>query len=144
VTLTPIVDAKKIVSDYLREHADLVSFPSRVLGNPPSKTDTPWVRVTQMDATDQGSVQIDRLMMFWLQCDCYASKPPGQEGGGMPEARRLGNTVRATLKSMERQTLDGAVISFVGVRGPKEIPDTSFEEARARTIVEADVYLRAV
>lgn len=130
-----IVDAEKLVSKHLRELPALVDLGVRVVGKTPGDTTEPWIRVTQLDATQQD--RADRLVPFYLQFDCYAGKT-----GGQPEATLIGRTVREALTEIPNSHSDGTV-SGAQINGAARIPDTALEGARERVIVTATVYAHA-
>jgi hypothetical protein len=125
--------ARKIVNDYLRNlgHRAVTRFPSR-------NTATPWVQTTQLNAGDSPRSGLDHNIRFLLQFDCYA----GSEGGN-PEADRLGDAVRADLKSLEGEVEAGAVITEVSFVNHATIPDPDLRDregvGRARSILTAAI-----
>jgi hypothetical protein len=133
-----IPDGEKITSRYLREHADVAALVDRVVGKTPDTTSTPWVRLTQLDATNAPGSRREHLISYLLQLDCYAGAD-----GGQPEAKLLARTVRAALELMPDATHDGAVCTSVRIVGDVRRPDTDFEKARERVILTAIVHLHA-
>jgi len=135
--VTAIPDIEKISSDYLRSDAGVVALGARVVGKSPGNTDTPWVRVTQLDATS--THRADHLVNYLLQFDSYAGKT-----GGQPEANSLGRAVRKALMQMPDATHTGAVVTGVQIIGHARIPDTSIDEpARERVVITAQVWAHA-
>lgn len=124
LTLAP--DVEKVVSDYLRIHADIVALNTRIVGKTPDNKSTSWVRVTKLDNPQVN--QPNWLRAFLLQLDCYAGAT-----GGQPEANLLCRTVEAVL-----WTLPNAGVRILG--GPRLL-DTDLEPARDRVITTAEVWL---
>ena len=122
LTLAP--DVEKIVSDYLRTHADIVALNTRIVGKTPDNKSTSWVRVTKLDNPQVN--QPNWLRAFLLQLDCYAGAT-----GGQPEANLLARTVEAVV-----WTLPNAGVTILG--GPRDL-DTDLEPARDRVITSADI-----
>jgi hypothetical protein len=135
LTLTP--DAELIVGTFLRDHPAIEALNARVAGSVPSNTSRPWVRIHQLDdpAVDETS---DHLIEYMLQLDCYAGSAAMDAHSGQAEASALSRTVRAVLKEMQGQTIDGAVVSGIRFVSNPRIPDEAFEPARerfARTVI---------
>lgn len=128
----PIPDGERIVSDYLRS-----TLGARVVGQPPSNTATPWLKVVQLDARQAPYDPVDHLVEFYFQVDCYAGKD-----GGQPEAKALGDDVRDALVGL-RGVQNGAVVTAARIAGHARIPDATFEPARERMIVSARVWIHA-
>lgn len=126
-----IADLEKIAADYLRDHPAVHALTTRVVSKTPETTATSWVRTTTLDARDEARSNLDHLITFLLQLDCYAGAT-----GGKPEASHLARTVRSALKGMPGSH-DGAVVSRVAFTGHIRIPDTAIEPARERFILTA-------
>lgn len=127
-------DAEKIISGYLRTHADMQALEARVVGKTPQSTELPWVRVTQLD--DRSSHRSDHLHEFYLQFDCYAGAD-----GGQPEASQLGRTVRELILAAHEASLD-AVVTGSEIRSHARIPDPDLDEpARERFVITALVWM---
>jgi len=135
-----IPDAEKLVSGYLRTHPAVAALDTRIVATTPrvDKRDATWVKLTQLDATNEARSRPEHLISFLLQFDCYAT-----EDGGQPEAVLLARTVRAALVAMPDVTHDGAAVTQVRVLSHARIPDTAFEPARERVLLTADVRLHA-
>jgi hypothetical protein len=132
-----ILNAEAIVGSYLREHPDLIAIEARVLGSAPKKTGKPWVRTTLLDPENvTGTNQVEHLVAYYMQLDCYA----GSEGG-QPAAFRLAKAVRAALVDITKAELEGAVATDVEFPSMPRIPDTDFEPARERFVLDACVYM---
>lgn len=137
-----IVDGEKVTGDYLRAHAEVVELDARVLGKTPDDPDgRPWVRVTQLDASQDRNSRADHLTAFLFQIDCYASKS-GLNGSPQAEAQLLGRTVRAALIDMPglRGT---AVVTSARIVGHTRRPDTDLESARERVILTVQAWMHA-
>jgi hypothetical protein len=124
--LTMVPDTERIVSDYLRTHADITALSTRIVGKTPDNKSTSWVRVTELSAPQVN--QPDHLIEAMIQFDCYAGAT-----GGQPEANTLARTVRAVLG-----TLPNAGVRILG--GPRGV-DTDLEPARDYKILTALVWV---
>lgn len=125
---------QKIVSDYLRSNATLTAVTNRIVSEPPDKTETPWVMVRQLDATDTGQIAAEHLINYLFQFDCYVG-----EGEGTPQVFSLGHKVRDALKAMQGTTQGGAVISKVLITGDRPLPDTDLA-GRWRKVIDATIF----
>lgn len=125
MTLTLAPDIERLVSDYLRTHADITALNTRIVGKTPDSKATSWVRVTKLDAPQVN--QPDWLRDFLVQFDCYAGST-----GGQPEANLLARTVEAVLG-----TFPNAGVQILG--GPRGL-DTDIEPARDRVITSARIW----
>ena len=134
-----IPDGEHLVSTFLREHPAVVELGARVVGRSPSNTTLPWVRVTVLDAPQEDGSDVDHLVEFFLQLDCYAGKT-GVDGSQQAEATLLARTVRQALPELRAATLEDAVVSRVQVGGGARVPDQDFEPARERVILTARVW----
>lgn len=132
-----IADLEKIAADYLRAHTAVTALTTRVVSKTPETTAAAWVRTTTLDARDEARSNLDHLITYLLQFDCYAGVT-----GGKPEASALARTVRAALKDMTGSH-DGAVITRVAFTGHIRIPDTALEPARERLIITAQITAHA-
>lgn len=132
-----LLNAEAIVGSYLRDHADLKALEARVLGQTPSTTDKPWVRITQHHASNAtGTRKVEHLVAYWLQLDCYAGAK-----GGQAEAVALNAAVRAALVAITAASLEGAVATDVEFLSNPRIPDDAIEPARERFVLDAEIYL---
>jgi hypothetical protein len=131
-----IPDAEKVVSKYLREHADVVPLGTRFVGKTPDDITSSWVRVTQLDASPPPDSRADHLIRYLLQFDVYAG------AGGQPEANLNTRTIRAALNDMPGLH-DDAVVTAVRFAGQLRRPDTDFENARERVILTAQIWAHA-
>lgn len=137
--LTLIPDAEKLVSDFLRDDVDVAAIVGRrVVGKTPSSIAEPWVLLRQLGGPSDATSSTDHLVAFYLQLDCYAGA-----AGGQPEANLLGRTIRAALKTMTGEILDGAVVGRVRINGDSRIPDVAFEPARERRVVTTTIHMHA-
>lgn len=134
-----IPDAEKIVSRYLRVHPDVSTLGARIVGKSPDRRDTPWVRITQLDASNEPRSRVEHLISFLLQFDCYAGRD-----GGQPEASMLARTVRAALHAMPDARHEEAVVTQVTFTSMIRNPDLDIEPARERVILGAIVRIHAV
>lgn len=138
-----IADAEKIVGAFLREHADVVALDANVAGRTPSSITKPWIRVTQLDAADAPSGH-DHLVDYLLQLDCYAGQEAMKDHTGQAAASTLARTARAALKELEATSVEDVVVSEVQFTSMARIPDTDFEPAHERFILDTRVRLHAV
>jgi Protein of unknown function (DUF3168) len=117
-----IPDGERILSDYLRDHPDVVAEDTRIVGKTPPEGQraTSWARVTQLDAPTR-SAPVDHLIEFYFQIDVYAGAT-----GGQPEASRLARTIRAAIDELNGMNYqdDGAVITGAQAStGPRALDD---------------------
>lgn len=144
MTLQTIPDLEAIVGAHLRAHPDIVALNTRVAGRTPGSMTNSWVRVTQLDAADSRVSQVEHLIDFPLQLDCYAGSAAMDAHSGQTQASLLARTVRAVLKSMEGQSVGGVVVTRVRFNGMPRLPDTTFEPARERFVLTAEIMVHAV
>ena len=124
-----IADVERVASRWLRDQASEL----RVVGRPPAQTDTPWVEVIQLDATDQ-TPPTEHLVGFLMQFSVYAGR-----AGGQPEANQVGRQVRAIIHNMTG-VHDDVVVTGVEIVGDARIADSTFEPSRERRILSAMVW----
>lgn len=129
-----ILNAEKLVADYLRAHEDFGELETRVVAKTPGEQDSSWVRLTLLDAPDATGTH-DHLIAYLLQCDCYAAR-----AGGQPEAMLLGQTTRAALREMPDHSFEEAVVTEVRFVGMLRLPDVDLEPARERVVLTANVW----
>jgi hypothetical protein len=96
------------------------------------------VRLTQLDAANEAISTPEHLINYLLQFDCYAGNG---ENGGQKEASDLAGTIREALDQMPRVGVEGATVTSVRFTGHARMPDTGFEPARERFIIDAVVIL---
>lgn len=141
MTNTPlIIDAEDVVGDYLRTHPDVLEITDDVVGQPLGDSQDPWVVVTQLDVVDRGHY-LEHLMEYMIQFECFAGARSTKAHSAQAEVNLLGRTVRAALKDMEGQNLDGCTVHRVAFLDDQRFPDTTFEPARQRRILTADITL---
>jgi hypothetical protein len=133
--LTLIPDIEKIVTDYLRAHADIVALNTRIRVTPPDDKSTSWVKVTKLSAPSVNSP--DHLIEYMTQFDCFAG-----ESGGVPEVNTLSRTVRAVVKSMEGVTGAATITGVHFQDGPRNV-DPDLEKARDRVTMTAFIWAHA-
>lgn len=134
LTLAP--DIERIVTDYLRAHADIVALSTRIRVTTPDDKTTSWVRVTKLSSPQVN--QPDHLAENMIQCDLYAGAT-----GGVPEVNTLERTVRAVLGTMSQATHSGGVVTRVDFLGGLRDVDGDLEPARDRVVLTALVYAHA-
>lgn len=135
-TLATIPDAPAIVGSQLRAHPDVVALDARVAGQLPKSFTKPWVKITQLDATNVTGGRPEHLINFYLQLDCYAG---GTADNAQEQASVLGRTIRAVLHDLTERDIDGVVVTQVAFTGDARIPDEAFEPARERVVLDAEV-----
>ena len=137
-----IPNIENILTNYLRNHASITALNARVVQKPPAKKDTPWIEVQKLDDPDVGAAQVEYLINFMVQFDCYASANRVSDGlgGGPPEATTLALTTRAVLKALQDTTEGGARFTAVRFLGGLRIAD----EALDREIVTATFHCHSV
>lgn len=144
MTVQLIPSIETILYSYLEDHPDLVTLGARVAGSLPSEQSeqvAPWVRVTQLDATDVGG--IEHFIDYLVQLDCYADVVSQRAHTGQAAATLLARTVRAVLKTLQGETVDGVVVSSVRFQGMIRQPDTDFKPARERFVLTAAIHCHA-
>jgi Protein of unknown function (DUF3168) len=130
-----IPDMELIVTAYLKGETG-----ERIVAEPPSNLDTPWVRLTLLDAANEAASRHDHLLAHMLQLECYAGST---KNGAQAEAHDLCVAVREALGQMEGEHGD-AVVTAVRFAGMVRVPDTKLEPARQRYILTAHVYAHAL
>lgn len=162
-----IPNGEKLIGKYLRDNFD-ASFwrlPSgsdvRVVGEPPPEElrATPWIMLTQLDASNDPEVTPDYLITYFLQADCYAGQT-----GGQPEALRLAIKTREALAALHGSNgtlydpgyiyppggtvyVDSstAVVTSVRFSNMARVPDAeAFEPARERMVLDTEVMMHPV
>ena len=134
--LAVIPDAPAIIGSILRNHPDVMDLDARVAGQIPKSFTKPWVKVTQLDATNVTGGQPEHLIEYYLQFDCYAG---GTADNAQEQASLIGRTIRAVLHDLTEQDIDGVVVTHVAFTSDARIPDEAFEPARERVVLDADV-----
>ena len=135
-TLTLIPDGPAIIGSRLREHPDVMALDARVAGTIPKSFTKPWVRITQLDATNVTGGDPEHLIEFYLQLDCYAGN---EAANAQEQASRLGRTIRAVLHDLTDQEIAGVVVTRVAFSSDARIPDEAFEPARERVVLDAEI-----
>ena len=134
--LALIPDAPAIIGSRLRQHPDVMALDARVAGSIPRSFTKPWVKITQLDATNVTGGQPEHLIEFYLQLDCYAG---GEADNAQEQASRLGRTIRAVLHDLTEQEIDGVVVTKVAFTSDARIPDEAFEPARERVVLDTEI-----
>src|SRR5207253_1208123 len=102
-----------------------------VVGRTPKDTSGQWARVTQLDARQAGA-PTDHLTSFLVQLDIYA--------GGQGQVWTNARTIRQALHEMPAAEHDAAVVTGVTFTGMARVPDTTFETARERVVLTAEIF----
>jgi len=136
MSVVTIPDAEQIVGQYLRTSPDVMAMDARVASKLPTSFVKPWVRITQLDATNVTNGPVEHLVNYYLQLDCYAG-----EGTQTPQlqASDLSRTVRALLHALPQVDIDGVVVTHVAFTSHARIPDTTMEPARERYVLDAEI-----
>lgn len=125
-----MIDIEALLTTYLKTETG-----ERIVGETPSSTGSPWVRLVLLD-TDDRTRPTDHLLRYFVQLDCYASVN-GPAGQG--EAQAIASNVRAMLLAMPTEEFTDAVVTSVEIRGPRRLSDIDFNPARQRYILEAEI-----
>jgi hypothetical protein len=127
-----VIDAEALLTEYLKPIADQLD--AVVVGEAPEDTAQAFVKLTQIDARNQGNPDVDRFTRFQVQLDCYASEngPVGQS-----EAAALYRAMRAALVELPEE---GGEVTAVRFGSAIRMPDNDFKPARQRFIFDAHVY----
>lgn len=136
MTSALIPDGLAVVVERLNASSAVLAITERIATSPPRGYDEPWVRVTQIDASNSPQSQFEHLIEFILQIDCYAGKT-----GGSVEASLLARTVRAEVIAMPHATYDDVVVSNARVLSMPSIPDRAIEPARERYALTASIHM---
>jgi uncharacterized protein (DUF2126 family) len=139
VTEPVIPNGQLIISNYLREHADVSALVSRVVANPPDENlrGAPWIMFTLLSAPQDEESRHDWLVEFYFQLDIYAGA-----SGGFPAIWAMARAVRRAIVQMPANGVEDAVCSRAKVNGFNPQKDTDMEPARDRFIMTASVWLR--
>lgn len=124
-----VLDVARVVNDLLRDN----DF--RAVNKRPDETGAAWVQTTMLNAGD-GAENIDHLITYLLQAECYASAD-----NGPPEAFDAAVEVRRLLKQMPGLDLP-IVVTKVKVSGPAMIPDEGMTPWRQRGVLTVQVWAR--
>jgi hypothetical protein len=127
-----VIDAEALLTAYLKPFAENLS--AVVVGEAPEDTAQAFVKLTQIEARNQGNPDVDRFTRFQIQIDCYASEN-GPEGQG--EASELYRTMRAALVDLPAEEAEVTAVRFGSAI---RMPDKDFKPARQRFIFDAHVY----
>lgn len=131
-------DTEKLIGIYLRAQSAVTNLVGqRVSGKHPRNTATPWVKVTQIGDTAVTSRPL-HLYEVRLQLDCYGGD---DDATSHEEASELARTVRQELSEAPDSSHTGAVISHVTFGPMSRIPDTDFEPARERFVLDANIFI---
>lgn len=141
MTVRVIPRAETIFGDLLREHPELVALDVRVAGRTPDDAALPWVRVTQLNASDVGGVE--HLIDYLVQFDCYAGGNAMKVQNGQAEAWEVAEIARAVLHAAQGETLGGAVIAGISFQEMLRLPDPDFEKTRERVVLTASIHAHA-
>lgn len=142
--LSTLPDMEALVGGWLSEHPDIVALDVRVASKAPDSMTRAWIRVTLLAAEDVGGSEIEHLIDYTLQLDCYAGSDAMSAHVGRTRASLLARTARAVLKDREGLQDDGVVVTRVRFPGVARLPDTAFEPAMERYVITMDLLAHAV
>lgn len=137
-------DIETLAAGWLRYHPDLLALDARVATKTPANMTRPWVRVAQLDAVDDPRSSLEHLIATTLQVDCYAGRDAMAAHDGPMTAWRVKAATRAILKSVQRTTIDGVVVTKVRFIGDRNVPDETFEPAMDRYVLTVEITAHAV
>jgi hypothetical protein len=129
-----VINIEKLVADYLRAQSAITSSGARMVAKTPDSLVAPWVRITQLDAPNATGAEVEHLIGYMVQLDCYAG-----EEGGQPEAVNVALAVRRALIALPG-TRDGVVVTGTRIVGHIRRPDIDREPARERVILTAEIH----
>lgn len=136
MSVTPIPDIEAFLVAYLKR-----SLPgTKVATENPDKLAEPWIRITLLDPRDVTGVNIDYLIDYMVQFDCFAGNL-----GTAAQGSGLALTTRAHLLAMEGAHPELVVSKVEFLSGPRHAPDdTSVEPAIPRYELTASITAHAV
>lgn len=127
-------DFERVIGVYLRDHSDISALDTRIASAIPTNFTRPWIKLNQLDARNTTGTQTEHLIEYYLQFDCYA-------GSGDANAREVASaiarTVRSVLKQAEGGMIDNVVVTEVTFTSHTRLPDTAFDPARERYVLDA-------
>lgn len=130
MSLILLVDAERLVGDYLRAHADIVGLvDDRVYTQVPPNAQKPFIRLQRIGGRTEAWRHLERAR---IQIEAWAdSEVPAWE---------LAATVQAVIKDAEVTTHDLGVVTFVGeALGLRNLPDP--ETLTPRYLFDALIYI---
>lgn len=136
-----IPDAEAILSRYIREHPAVTALEASIVPRNPTKTDKPWVRVTQHDAKAVGRSRTDHLIEWFGTFDCYAGQGDTEEATPQETASVLTRTVRAALLELHDTDPIGASVTGVEIISCPRLPDPAFEPAMEHFALTVNVWM---
>lgn len=136
---TPVSpDIEAITATYLLAHSAIDALVSdRVGARHPNSAADPWIKFTQI--ADTSLTKTLHATQTALQFDCYGGEDLDL---AQEEAKDLALTLRSALNDMPDASHSGAVVTAVTFFGPRRVPDSDFEPARERYILDATVTSR--
>lgn len=135
-----IPDAEAVVGRYLRTHPLIGAVGASVGPGVPERTAAPWVKLVQLSAPSDRDVEVDHIVRFMLQLDCYCGRAAQTARRDQATASLLARSVRAALTSMAG-VHDGAATSNARIVSDARVPDTAFEPAMERRSITAIVVM---
>jgi len=135
-----IPDAEAIVGRYLRTHPLIVAVGASVGPGIPDRTAAPWVKLVQLNGPSDRDVDVDHIVRFMLQLDCYCGRAAQAAARDQATASLLARSVREALTSMAG-VHDGAAVGNAQIVSDPRVPDTRFEPAMERRIITAIVVM---
>jgi hypothetical protein len=143
MVLTILPDLEAIIGDHLRGHDAIVALDARVAGKIPRSFTRPWVRITQLDATNtarSANALDETLVDYLLQLDVWAGS---DSSFAQAQASELARTARAVLVAMAGGTFAGVVVTDVRIVSMARVPDLDLEPPRERVVLVAQVVAHA-
>lgn len=143
-TVIVLPDVEALVGGWLTASPLITGMDARVAARTPDSMTRPWVRVTLLTAEDDPASQVEYLVDYGLQLDCYAGSTSMAAYTGRAEAGLLARRVRAVLKAQQGVSADGVVVTRVRFPGFARLPDTAYEPARERYVITVEVLAHAL
>ena len=110
----------------------------RIVTVQPDQQAEPWVKIAQLDAKDVSGSYSERLIEYMVQFDFYAGRDENSVDAST--SARVGRQLLAELPSYGG---GDAVVSRVQFISMPHLPDPSFEPARERYVLTANIAAHA-
>lgn len=127
-------DFEKVVGTYLRDHPEISALDARIASAIPTNFTRPWIKLNQLDASNVTNAQPEHVIEYYLQFDCYAGSG---DANAREAASAIARTVRSVLKQAEGDMIDNVVVTQVTFTSHTRLPDTAFDPARERYVLDA-------
>jgi hypothetical protein len=141
-TVEILPDVQAVVTKFINDSGDISALDARAGSKMPdtSTFTRPFIRVSQLDLTDDPVTAVEYLVTSFIQFDCYAG---GGDNNKSLQASQLSRTLRAVLKSLQGQTVEGVVVTQVVFTSHAHIPDEAFTPWRERYVLDAEISVHA-